>query len=324
MISDTYVIPAQLPWSALAAALERAEDALARLDERLRNHPLAEGWAERAHFAEACAALWLEGELVHLEDLVLRDAAMDVRMATDATNRAMAVLRARRLAARRGGAWALSAGGLDALRGRRTGSGQLGTAEREHSALVYDGDWDEAAHLAAWQEVVNETDKLPTLVAAAIAFDAWRRIAPLQRAGWIGALLVSALLHKRGKTRRHLAALNVGMRAAPYRWAHVHDLGTRIAGFLDGVTAGAERGHKDLDRLTLAREILGVPLKGRRSTSRLPALVDLLLSKPLVSVPLAAKALKVSPQAVEGMIGQLGSSARELTGRGRYRAWGIV
>src|SRR3712207_7894337 len=54
----------------------------------------------------------------------LRDAAMDVRMATDATNRATTVLRARRLAARRGGAWALSAGGLDALRGRRTGSGR--------------------------------------------------------------------------------------------------------------------------------------------------------------------------------------------------------
>ena len=86
----------------------------------------------------------------------------------------------------------------------------------------------------------------------------------------------------------------------------------------------AERGQKDLDRLTLAREVLGLQLNGRRSTSRLPALVDLLLSKPLISVPLAAKALKVSPQAVEGMIGQLGSSARELTGRGRYRAWGIV
>jgi predicted transcriptional regulator len=69
---------------------------------------------------------------------------------------------------------------------------------------------------------------------------------------------------------------------------------------------------------------LGVQLKNRRSTSRLPALADLLLSKPLVSVPLAAKELKVSTQAIEGMMGQLGSSARELTGRGRYRAWGII
>src|SRR4051794_23769272 len=112
--------------------------------------------------------------------------------------------------------------------------------------------------------------------------------------------------------------------ARKHAQAHFQDLGTRIAGFLDGVAAAADRGHKDLDRLTLAREILGVQLKGRRSTSRLPALVDLLLSKPLVSVPLAAKELKASPQAVEGMIGKLGAAARELTGRGRYRAWGII
>ena len=107
MTSDAYAVPTQLPWSAFAGPLERAEDAVARLDERVRHHPLAEGWAERAHFVEACAALWLAGDLVHLEDLVLRDAGMDVRMAADGTNRAMTVLRARRLVARRGGEWPL-------------------------------------------------------------------------------------------------------------------------------------------------------------------------------------------------------------------------
>src|SRR4051812_10003815 len=138
-----------------------------------------------------------------------------------------------------------------------------------------------------------------------------------------GALVQRSASQTRGKTRHHVASLNVGMRAAPYRRAHFHDAGTHIPGFLDGLTA-AERGQKDLDRLTLAREILGVQLKGRRSTSRLPALADLILSRPLISVPLAAKELKVSPQAVEGMIEALGASARELTGRGRYRAWGII
>src|SRR3954467_8588835 len=47
---------------------------------------------------------------------------------------------------------------------------------------------------AGWQDVVNETDKLPILVAAATAFDAWCQIAPLQHAGWMGVVLVSALL----------------------------------------------------------------------------------------------------------------------------------
>ncbi len=68
---------------------------------------------------------------------------------------------------------------------------------------------------------------------------------------------------------------------------------------------------------------MSLKLKGRRSTSRLPDLVNLILLRPLLSIPIVAKELKFSPQAVEGMLKELGS-LRELTGRGRYRAWGIV
>jgi hypothetical protein len=53
--------------------------------------------------------------------------------------------------------------------------------------------------------------------------------------------------------------------------------------------------------------------------------VDLFLSRPLVTVPLGAKMLKVTPKAVDLMLAQLGGARpRELTGRVRYRAWGIV
>ncbi len=81
-LSDAYALPDSLPWTALASPLARAEDALARLDERLRASPIKEGWAARAHFLDAAAALWLEGELVPIEDLVLHDAGMDVRAPT--------------------------------------------------------------------------------------------------------------------------------------------------------------------------------------------------------------------------------------------------
>ncbi len=61
-----------------------------------------------------------------------------------------------------------------------------------------------------------------------------------------------------------------------------------------------------------------------RSNSKLPELVELFLSRPLVTVPLGAK-LKVTPKAVDLMLAQLGGALpRELTGRTRYRAWGIV
>jgi hypothetical protein len=62
-----------------------------------------------------------------------------------------------------------------------------------------------------------------------------------------------------------------------------------------------------------------------RSNSKLPELVDLFLSRPLVTVPLGAKLLKVTPKAIDLMLGQLGGALpRELTGRTRYCAWGIV
>jgi hypothetical protein len=44
-----------------------------------------------------------------------------------------------------------------------------------------------------------------------------------------------------------------------------------------------------------------------------------------VTGPLAAKLLQVMPKAVDLIMAQLGGALpRELTGRTRYRAWGIV
>jgi hypothetical protein len=91
---------------------------LARLDERLTRSPVREGFIERQHFADAAAALWLEGELVHLEDLVLHDAHMDVRTPTHELTRAHVVLRTRRRILSQKPDWALGREGLRQLTGR--------------------------------------------------------------------------------------------------------------------------------------------------------------------------------------------------------------
>ena len=112
-------VPDPLPWRELARPLARAEDALARLDERLRTSPIRDGWIARTHFSDAAAALWLEGELVHLEDLVLHDAGMDIRVPTHELTRAHTVLR-------RGGASPTPRppGRCRPLASRRCGAGQ--------------------------------------------------------------------------------------------------------------------------------------------------------------------------------------------------------
>ena len=117
MKTMTYALDS-LPLETLIGPVSRATEALARLDERVRASPVRSGWIERSHFGDAAAALWLEGALVHLEDLVLHDAHMDVRTPTHELTRAHAVLRTRRRIFAQKPDWALSRDGLLALTGR--------------------------------------------------------------------------------------------------------------------------------------------------------------------------------------------------------------
>jgi hypothetical protein len=103
-----------IPWQTLALPMARATELLARLDERLSRSPVGEGWIQRMHFHDAAAALWLEGELVHLEDLVLHDAHMDIRAPTHELTRAHTVRARRQILGARPG-WALSREGLGQL-----------------------------------------------------------------------------------------------------------------------------------------------------------------------------------------------------------------
>jgi hypothetical protein len=91
---------------------------------------------------------------------------------------------------------------------------------------------------------------------------------------------------------------------------------------LEAVTLGAGQGIKDHDRWLLARRLLERKLSGRRKHSKLPALVDFVLARPLVSAGMIAAELGVTARAAQDLVAALG--LREITGRGRYRAWGIL
>ena len=59
-----------LPLHTLIGPVAEATSALTRLDERLDRSDLKNGWIERMHYHDACASLWIDGELVQLQDLV--------------------------------------------------------------------------------------------------------------------------------------------------------------------------------------------------------------------------------------------------------------
>lgn len=364
-----------LPLETLIGPAARATETLVRLDERLARSPVRDGWIERQHFTDATAALWLEGELVHLEDLVLHDAHMDVRTPTHELTRAHAVLRVRRQMYGNKPDWALSSDGLQQLvrRGGVAGAsardapvnggtarttdlearaGDAAVADQLSNALaamdrvlqhtakvldagnnlprshrpdrpseVYDHEWDEDARLDEWLEVIAKTRSLPVVMRAAILIEAWSEIDVLQRAGWLGPLLVAALLRQAGIAAHHLASLHLGAKQIPRERRRARSRADRLVAVLDAVHEAANLGLKEHDRLMLAKGRMERRLVERRANSRLPELIELVLSRPLVSSGMIQQALKVSKQGALNLVGELG--LREMTGRGRFRAWGV-
>lgn len=362
-----YVI-GTLPLETLFSPVVAATEALARLDERLTQSPLAEGWRARTDFADAVASLWVDGELVHPEDLVLHDSGMGIRAPTHELAIAHDVLRTRRRLQSHPAAWALSPEGLATL---TSASGEAepapetkrATPDMQHEAaettadplaselaamdavlaraqaalsevltgkayrverdpLVYQPDWDEAERLGHWTEVARATEGLPPVLRAALLFDAWTQIEVLQHAPWLGRLLASASLRQAGLAGAHLPAFNIGLKAIPFERRRGRDRTARLLAFMEALALTAEAGLRHHHRLVLARRQMERKLQGRRSSSRLPQLIDLVLSKPLVSVGMIAEALDMTPQGALKIAAEL--NLRELTGRERFRAWGIL
>lgn len=361
-----------LPISALMPVIIRAEDRLARLDERVLRHAVGDGFRERGHFFDAVAALWVGGELVHVEDLVLHDAHMDARAPTHELTIAHAVLRARRRLWTSEPEWGLDVSGIAAF----SGSGDerkskdlaepdgdepsveagedddafslelaaidavlarseqvlkdsharapetKSMADHDPLGLIHDDEWDEAARLRDWRAVIADADQLPPVLGAAILYDAWERIEPLRRQHWLGSLLTATYLRARGKVTSHLFSINLGLKSIRHERRRSNDRTIRLTAFLEAMAEAADLGLKELDRLSLAKTQMERRLKDRRSNSSLPETIELILSRPIVSAGMVAHHVGITPRGALNLVADLG--IREMTGRGRYRGWGVL
>lgn len=161
------------------------------------------------------------------------------------------------------------------------------------------------------------------MLQAIIALDAWNGLSVLQHAPWLGRLLAASILREAGiTTGAHLAAINFGLKPIPVDQRRHRDREARLLAIARGRLASADIGMKEHDRLVLARAMFERELEGRRTSSKLPELVELVMAKPLVSAGMVAKTLEVTPQVARRIVLELG--LREMTGRGRFRAWGVI
>jgi hypothetical protein len=351
--------------SAFSRATDDLVVEVCRLDARLAASGLADGWQNRCDINEAFMAIQSEGFLVDLTDLVLHDGNLNKREPTAELVRASSILRAYRVARQRPAPWPLTKKGLASLAGglsskefaeeitpsevkpkrkvddidplsdqfaeidaliERTGRVLRGEVIATRARSLVAGASDERQFEAEdrWFGVLQDLERLPAVQAAAFGWQAWRELGVHDRQPWLGLIIAGAILRSRGLTASMLP-LAAAYRKAGYRGRQLITKEMAVGTFCELLSEALRIANSDLSTLSLHRELMAPKLAGRRKGSKLNDLVDLFLSRPLVTMPLARKQLNVTAHAVKCMFDELGPSLpRELTQRSRYRAWGII
>jgi hypothetical protein len=308
-----------------AEALARATGAVERLDEQVKRSAVGTAWRARVLYAEACAGQLAEGRLVHEDELVGADCGLRLQPGFIELADTLAMLRVWRAA--------LDADAYDSLRGERPGIAPdaahpfpaFRRPMQPSGVMTEAGARDDIAtdphKLESWRRTWRQSKAVSPVLAAAIVWDCWRELTPEPGSAWRGGLLAAMVLRQRGLTPNLLVPVSLGWKVAPYRITPAHAPFERVMGIVSWIEAAALQGQKDLANLGLAYMHLRRSMRARRRHSRLPALAKLFMALPVVTVPLAARHLGCSPQAIEKMIPMLGGTARLISEGPRFRAW---
>ena len=305
--------------------------ALARLDERLATAPapVRAGWVSRALIHEAVASLRLNGAYVASNDLMLTLADTLDRLHDQDLGRAFDIHAMLATLTRRSPQHLFNPRRLIALT-RLRARGNSGIHNERMPAWLRRNqrtpeDMRDALEEALPPAAVAAWRSLPPLEAAAGIIARWHATGAAQSIGAApGRALAMAWVHRAGLTSAYYLVPSVGFlgHAADYR----PDLDTRWrAAFPEACDRAADWGIKLHGRLAASYRRIHEAAPARRKTSRMAALVDLLVASPAVSADKAAQSLGITPHAARGLLARLEKKGlvNELTGRGSFRIYGL-
>jgi hypothetical protein len=324
---------------AVFSALARAEDRVSRLDERARASGFLDGWRARADVRAVIAAMAIDGQLVHPEDLILREVNADARLPDPSVTRAAAVLRSRQKA-RRGGEELLGWQGISWVCGLTKLAPPPGPKPTAR-VVVRAGEGGVVAALGAFFDGLAKRDtespragvedclgvldldvRLPPLLQAAAFLEVWRIADPLPAHRPAGAIAAALILKANRRFTAALFPVEVGARrramAPRLAWA---PLSERLAYWLGVIELAAELELEEITRLGHQKALLERKAAGGRRNSKAPAFAALAIEHPVLTTELIVRSLGVTPQGGLQLVKRFGGALHEITGRSRYRVW---
>jgi hypothetical protein len=323
------VIDQSLSESVFAVHLEEAAVALARLDERLKRSDalVQRGLLARSLYREAQSLVGLSGRLIHLVDLVLFDLDTNVQMSSDASVLGRKYLAQLRRLARLKSEELVSTEVISEI------SGLPVVVDRTPVASNRDPDELDIAmaaveiftpisgpNIGQWY---SDIESLPIVLGGLALLDAWQWHEDWPRTE-VGPLLCSSYLRAKMFTRLFPPVAS-GIWNSKIRWERNAAPARRLTSLALNLERSANILMADLDRMVLARASLEQRIKVGSRNESLRALADLFIEVPAVTTELVAKRLSITPQAVLQLTKRMGNSLPpELTGRTRFRAWGVV
>jgi HTH DNA binding domain len=319
----------------LLTPLARTHDAVARLEARaeMASAAVAEGLRARMSYLEAAGWLRCVHIGIHPWDLALRDSGITGSYAAAAVaDRLRGELPSTVL--QEGGIEAPPSDILvnDALRLARLWRrlAELRTWRPLHDAIALRDALRslgcrtlDDAEIADWLRFIDALDRGPVLIRAGRAARDWINRAGVEPYNSAGFFVAACLWREQTGPR----PIPLPFWSAPELYHHRLSLRIGIdwmAQFLECVTAAAQPGLRELTRL-LTAEQKRADIRGT-ARSRLPDAFDAMLRAPVVTADTLADAIRVTPRAALGLLGQMTAAGLvcEVTGRASWRAYALI